>query len=128
MMQSERFGLFLASVVTVLILFSWKRFQSRISPSLPPGPRPLPFLGNLTDFRAKELWLLVSEWARQYGAVNLVFSCLCLLIWFVGDVVYLHVLGQGIIILNTAEAASDLLDNKGSIYSHKPRAVMVGEL
>jgi hypothetical protein len=46
----------------------------------------------------------------------------------VGDVVYLHVLGQGMIILNTAEAAVELLDNKGRIYSDKPRAVMAGEL
>jgi hypothetical protein len=56
------------------------------------------------------------------------FVIFSLLIHLVGDVMYLHVLGQSIIILNTAEAASELLDNKGSIYSHKPRAVMAGEL
>ena len=45
-----------------------------------------------------------------------------------GDVVYLHVLGQSIVILNTPEAAGDLLDKRGSIYSDKPSFVMVGEL
>ena len=30
--------------------------------------------------------------------------------------------------LNTSEAATDLLDKKGAIYSDKPALVMVGEL
>lgn len=46
----------------------------------------------------------------------------------VGDVVYLHVFGQGLLFLNTYEAAIDLLEKKGSIYSDKPALVMAGEL
>lgn len=45
-----------------------------------------------------------------------------------GDVVYTHVLGQGLVFLNSLEAASDLLDKRGSIYSDKPQLVMLGEL
>jgi hypothetical protein len=45
-----------------------------------------------------------------------------------GDVVYLHVLGQGLVFLNSPEAAFDLLDKRGSIYSDKPSLVMAGEL
>lgn len=45
-----------------------------------------------------------------------------------GDVVYVHVLGQSLVFLNSPEAAFDLLDKRGSIYSDKPSFVMVGEL
>lgn len=41
---------------------------------------------------------------------------------------YLHVLGIGLVFINSPEAASDLLDKRGSIYSDKPSLVMSGEL
>lgn len=41
---------------------------------------------------------------------------------------YLHVFGQGLVFLNSYEAAVDLLEKKGSIYSDKPSLVMAGEL
>ena len=34
---------------------------------LPPGPKPVPVLGNVRDLQAKELWLPAMRWARQYG-------------------------------------------------------------
>ncbi|KAI0826661.1 cytochrome P450 [Trametes gibbosa] len=77
----------------------------------PPGPKPLPLIGNLFDLTLKRLWLLAASWAEQYG-----------------DVVYLHVFGQGILFLNTLDAAVDLLEKKGTIYSDRPHLVMCSEL
>lgn len=34
---------------------------------LPPGPKPLPLIGNALNLTTKELWLRVTEWSRQYG-------------------------------------------------------------
>lgn len=45
-----------------------------------------------------------------------------------GKIVYAHVLGQGVVFLNTPEACTDLLDKRGQIYSDKPRLVMCGDL
>lgn len=45
-----------------------------------------------------------------------------------GDIVYLHVFGQGLVFLNTLEVTVDLMEKKGSIYSDKPALVMAGEL
>ena len=46
----------------------------------------------------------------------------------IGDVVYLHILGQGVVVLSSHEAASDLLDKRGTIYSDRLSFVMLGEL
>ena len=117
----------LSSLLIILFLRFRKPKASRAS--LPPGPKPLPLLGNILDLTLKELWLPAYEWAKQYGT--------CHLITYLpsrveplspGDVVYIHVLGQSLVFLNSTEAAFDLLDKRGSIYSDKPSFVMVGEL
>ncbi|KAF5381704.1 hypothetical protein D9615_005603 [Tricholomella constricta] len=101
-----------AGLASLLVaLFIWFRKPKASTASLPPGPKPVPVLGNVRDLTAKELWLPAAEWAKQYG-----------------DVVYLHVLGQGLVFLNSPEAAFELLDKRGSIYSDKPALVMAGEL
>lgn len=100
-----------AALASLLVaLFMWFR-KAKASAFLPPGPKPVPLLGNIRELTTKELWLPAHQWAKQYG-----------------DVVYLHVLGQGLVFLNSPEAAVDLLDKRGSIYSDKPSLVMAGEL
>ncbi|KAH0826313.1 cytochrome P450 [Lanmaoa asiatica] len=103
------------SAVLLAATLSYTLYRRLTKPTppapLPPGPKPLPILGNITDLTAKELWLLAERWAKQYGPVT-----------------YLHVFGQGLVFLNTPEVAFDLLDKRGAIYSDKPRLVMVGEL
>ncbi|KAJ7035208.1 cytochrome P450 [Mycena alexandri] len=92
----------LAAVLVTLLVRRWKSSSG----ALPPGPRPVPILGNVLDLQAKELWLVAEKWAKKFG-----------------DVAYLHVAGQGLVF-----ATMDLLDKKGSIYGDKPTLVMAGEL
>ncbi|KAF9652712.1 cytochrome P450 [Thelephora ganbajun] len=77
----------------------------------PPGPKPLPLVGNILNLTTHQLWLRVTDWSMTYGKV-----------------IYVHVFGQGLVFLSTAEACIDLLDKRGSIYSDKPHLVMCGEL
>ncbi|KAJ8082771.1 hypothetical protein PM082_008627 [Marasmius tenuissimus] len=78
---------------------------------LPPGPKPVPLLGNILDLTPKELWLRATSWARVYG-----------------DITYLHVFGQPLVFLNTPRAVFDLLDKRGGVYADKPHLTMVNDL
>jgi len=54
------------ALVVLLSYFVYRKFVGQAAP-LPPGPKPWPLLGNITDLRPNELWLLASDWAKRYG-------------------------------------------------------------
>ena len=45
-------------------------------------------------------------------------------VYYSGDVVYLNVLGQPMVVLNSLQAAQDLLDKRSANYSDRPDSVM----
>ena len=60
-MASKTFIALLALLSSFFLLFR------KLARRLPPGPKPWPLLGNVTDLRPKELWLLATDWANRYG-------------------------------------------------------------
>ncbi|KAI0714193.1 cytochrome P450 [Cerioporus squamosus] len=102
-MASENTLLFLAAAL-LLVLYIRRPGKRR----LPPGPRPLPIVGNVLDFPRKHLGRDFRELSRRYG-----------------DVVYLQVLGQSVVILSSYEAACELMEKRSANYSDRPRSVMV---
>ena len=49
--------------------------------------------------------------------------------WIIsGDIVYLRILGQDLLFINSYEVATDLLDKRSTVYSSRPHIVMVHEL
>ena len=46
----------------------------------------------------------------------------------IGDVNYLEVLGQPLVVLNSYRACKDLLEKRSAIYSSRPRMVLLSEL
>jgi len=61
-MSSEAFIALLA-----LLSSFFSRFFRKPAHPLPPGPNPWPLLGNISDLRPNELWLLATDWAKRYG-------------------------------------------------------------
>lgn len=49
------------------IALIWYRNSKAPAGRLPPGPTPVPVLGNVLDLTAKELWLTATKWAKQFG-------------------------------------------------------------
>ncbi|KZV68637.1 cytochrome P450 [Peniophora sp. CONT] len=74
----------------------------------PPGPRGLPFVGNIFDMPRHHEWETFSQWALRYG-----------------DVVHVKIFGKHLILLNSAQAVNDLLDKRSSIYSDRPHFPLI---
>ena len=45
-----------------------------------------------------------------------------------GDVMHVKIFGQSMVVLHSLHAARDLLDKRSSIYSDRPRFVLLSEL
>ncbi|ESK85382.1 cytochrome p450 [Moniliophthora roreri MCA 2997] len=72
--------------------------------NLPPGPKGYPVVGNLFQLDANRPWHTLLEWKKTYG-----------------DIVYIRLFNQDVIVLNSAKAAGDLLDRRAANYSQRPR-------
>ncbi|KAI9435475.1 cytochrome P450 [Lactarius indigo] len=74
----------------------------------PPGPRGLPLLGNLFDIPQYAPWETYARWGRQYG-----------------DVTSISVIGRLVVFVNSARAARDLLEHRGSRYMDRPETPII---
>ncbi|KAJ8090296.1 hypothetical protein PM082_018892 [Marasmius tenuissimus] len=98
------------ALLTVGILSLWlaKAIRPSLRPSLPPGPPADPLIGHLRVIPTQKTPETFREWSRIYG-----------------EIMYLHVLGREIIVLGTAEAAHELLDNRSANYSCRPKLTVM---
>ncbi|TFK85641.1 CyP450 monooxygenase [Polyporus arcularius HHB13444] len=100
--------IWLLPLITVVAFLFLRRLQRRSSLPLPPGPRRLPILGNALDVPTKDIPGAFRAMSEKYG-----------------DVVYLDVVGQPMILLGSHEAATDLLEKRSANYSDRTPSPMV---
>ncbi|KAJ6559765.1 cytochrome P450 [Mycena capillaripes] len=93
--------------VGLLLVLQKKRRASM----LPPGPPGDPLVGHLLRMPSANSALVFHQWAKTYG-----------------DVMRLEVLGRTMIILDSYQAAVDLLEKRGAIYSDRPKFTLYGLL
>jgi hypothetical protein len=93
----------LGTMAGLLVLGFYHRQNSRRNGlPLPPGPKPLPIVGNMFDMPDEKPWVTYREWNEQYG-----------------DIICLDALGQKIVVLGSSTAVADLLDRRGAKYSSR---------
>lgn len=102
----------------IVLLHVLRRRKARLP--LPPGPPAHPILGHIPVFPAKENRDdIFYQWAQQYGE-SLARPLSHHTQPQPGDVVHVNLLGKSIILLNSEQAAADLLDKRSANYSDRP--------
>ncbi|PSS30979.1 hypothetical protein PHLCEN_2v2504 [Hermanssonia centrifuga] len=99
------FLVFLGKILLTLIR------ARRLRKLMPPGPPGLPLLGNILQIPTKDVWWRFLEWSQEYGPI---FS--------------LDFAGKPVVVLNTYETATDLLDRRSGIYADRPDLPMVNNI
>ncbi|KAF7323866.1 O-methylsterigmatocystin oxidoreductase [Mycena kentingensis (nom. inval.)] len=87
--------------VAIKALATW-RSSTRGLP-YPPGPKPKFLIGNMLDIPQTLPWLTYADWAKQYG-----------------DIMHITILGAHIIVINSVEVATEILDKRSGNYSSRP--------
>ncbi|KDQ21284.1 hypothetical protein BOTBODRAFT_25707 [Botryobasidium botryosum FD-172 SS1] len=101
----------LGGLVAVFLVYRWQ--STRGLPPLPPGPKPLPIIGNAHQYPHDNESAVFSEWSKIYG-----------------NVMSVTLFGQTIVIINDIDTAVDMLENpkRSEIYSGRPASRMAQEL
>ncbi|CAE6358443.1 unnamed protein product [Rhizoctonia solani] len=106
-MAVSRIGLYVAPVSLTLLLahYFWRRTKIRH----PPSPPSLPLIGNLFSIPPGHEHLTFIKLGEQLESA----------------IIYLEILGHKVLVLNSAETASEVLDKRSALYSDRPPIPMV---
>ena len=61
----------------LIVYFFYSKSSKHSSLPLPPGPKKLPFLGNLFDIPTSHEWLKYAEWSKQFSTFFLKTIAFC---------------------------------------------------
>jgi cytochrome P450 len=85
--------------------FTWKKTKL-----LPPGPTPVPIIGNIQELIQKEPLQCFKDWHQEYGPL-----------------VTLRYGTRLIMSVSSYDIARELFENRGAIYSSRPRFIIASE-
>lgn len=66
--MAQTLALALLSLVSFVVVRSLQKKRDTKGLPLPPGPPPLPFVGNVVGIDTDHPWLAYSKWGAEYGA------------------------------------------------------------
>lgn len=93
----------------MLVLYLAQDLLFPKSKPLPPGPRPMPLIGNIHQHQSESPWAKHQEWHRKYGPI-----------------ISLKLGSRTVIMLGSQKVVRDFA-KMGNLYSSRPRLILVGE-
>lgn len=102
-----------AALAVLALLLIRKTFEHRRTLALPPGPKPWPILGNVTDMPPKGQ----SEWKHWLKHMELY-----------GPVSSVTALGKTIIVIHDKQSALELMEKRATTYSGRPSATFAMDM
>ncbi|KAF9812881.1 hypothetical protein IEO21_05932 [Rhodonia placenta] len=96
--------------ISLAVFLRWLKADSHLR--LPPGPNRVPLLGNVHQLPMQSQEKKFTKWGAEY----------------VGDIVFAKFFRTPTLVINSLQAAHDLLGKKSSIYSYRPDFVLLSEL
>ncbi|KAG1755184.1 uncharacterized protein EDB91DRAFT_278416 [Suillus paluster] len=103
------FSIFFLTLLTLTCFLLHTYGRVSVRRRLPPGP-PTGWFGNFS-LPTSYQWLHYAKWKESYG-----------------DLIYVYILGNPIIVINSAQVAEDLFEKRSRNYSSRPIRTMVVEL
>lgn len=100
-----------AGCITAFTMYLIKRLTRPTNLPLPPGPKNLPIFGHLLSMPRNAEHVAYANMRRELNS----------------DVIAMNILGQTILVLNSAEVAAELMDKKSSIYSGRARIPVISD-
>ncbi|KAL4762922.1 cytochrome P450 [Aspergillus foveolatus] len=96
------------SLVVALAPYTWASLRPK---NFPPGPKPLPLIGNLNLIPPSKAFLLFHQWTKKYGPI-----------------IGLKFGPTNVVVLNNWKDVQELLEKRGHIYSSRPDNYIANEL
>ncbi|KAG7087495.1 hypothetical protein E1B28_013456 [Marasmius oreades] len=111
---STLFPLSVVLLIPLFFLVYQHSLNRRSSSGLPPGPTGRPFIGPLRDIQNRDvpMWILYSNWAKEYGDRE-------------EKVISYRVLGKTTVVLGSYKAVNELLERRSGNYSDRPEFHML---
>ncbi|TFY51509.1 hypothetical protein EVG20_g10968, partial [Dentipellis fragilis] len=119
----------IAIACVALAVSSYLYFSRTTTFRKPPGPRPMPLIGNMLQMPSGREWIQFTEWYKQYESDSI--SVLTGLDprQPTGPIFYLNLLGKNVFVINTHRVAEQVLEKNINSYAHRPLdMVMASEL
>ncbi|KAB5591014.1 O-methylsterigmatocystin oxidoreductase [Ceratobasidium theobromae] len=112
MLSYAEAGLVAATVGSSAYLFYREKLARASKLPLPPSPAgAYPLLGHALALPTSNEHLTYSKWSRELKS----------------DIISMTALGQTIVVLNSVEAAIDLMDRRSAIYSDRPELRVIAD-
>jgi len=118
MFATAAYVVLLAATGSLFLWLGYSVFVDRMrGVPYPPGPKPIPFAGNVHQLPKTDFFKIYSSWAKIYGQI--------LKFWRAGPIVYFYVFGRNFVVLSDLDMVQDLLGKRSSRYSTRPRMVSI---